>query len=470
VYHVSGHCSISVVVDGFCMLGASFGLYSFKIAAFQKIGDKIAHDLQLISQVPVRHIRAKLLVYCVNARFDYFMGTADLTSILPQAEAIDRMVDNSVGQLLGWDAAQQFGTALDQLRLPIRKGGWGLHSKVHSAPAAVLGAFFRFRQWAVEHPELLQDPIYGKALGSDPTSFQYRYYHSYAKEKDLFPTLISPPDSISTPSGHVPQVLGVPCPSVLASWPVECLPLHRRLYAHTVDTRFRSLCATLQLSADHHVPRIESLAKQSCPANSKGCPFKPMINGSSDNDIVSLFHPPMSLMSLRANQDFYELSNMTFSVITSLQCGIPMPPHVLRAAATWPQGFDSFGHQALNSSAENLRISTHDEVVRKMRSVLAQQGLTVTCKGRDIPRSGALPHPQQRVTFIFPPQACASVKLLALCLIDLVSYWMFRLYTAPHIQLFVVFLSIKTRYQLLRIERSGPTRIITVAAVWLLDH
>ena len=115
----------------------------------------------------------------------------------------------------------------------------------------------------------------------------------------------------------------------------------------------------------------------------------------------------MSLMSLRANQDFYELQNMTFSIITSLQCGVPLSAHVLRSAATWPPDFDLFGHQALNSSIENLRISTHDEVVRKMRTVLAQLGRTVTCRSRDIPRSGAHPRPQQRGDiYISTPGLC----------------------------------------------------------------
>ena len=94
----------------------------------------------------------------------------------------------------------------------------------------------------------------------------------------------------------------------------------------------------------------------------------PQSKGNSDKE-ATLFHAPMSLMSLRANQDFYELQNMTFSIITSLQCGAPMTAHVLHAAAQWPPHFDLFGHQALNSSLENVRISTHDEVVRKMRSV-----------------------------------------------------------------------------------------------------
>ena len=167
VYNVSPDCSIPVVSDGFCMLGAPFGLESFKSSVLKKLRDKIAHDLQLITEIPVCHIRAKLLVYCVNARFDYFMGTMDLPTILPQAADIDGMVKDSVSTLLGWENIPERAPAFDQLRLPIRKGGWGLHSKVHSAPAAVLGAFSRFRQWVVEHPELFHDPLYGKALGLD---------------------------------------------------------------------------------------------------------------------------------------------------------------------------------------------------------------------------------------------------------------------------------------------------------------
>ena len=195
-------------------------------------------------------------------------------------------------------------------------------------PATVLSV-------AAEHPELLHDPLYGNALGSGPSSFKYRYYssiYSYVEEKDLFPRSVSQPELISTPKGPVPKVLVVPPPSELATWPVECFSLQRRLYAHTVEQCFDKLCATLRLSGDSHVARLESLAKQHYPATSKGCPFMPK-TVSSDKE-ATLFHAPMSLMSLRANQDFYELQNMTFCIVTSLQCGVPLPAHVLRAAAT----------------------------------------------------------------------------------------------------------------------------------------
>ena len=107
------------------MLGAPFGQESFKVAVFKKIGDKISHDLQLISQIPACHIRAKLLIYCVNARFDYFMGTADMATILPHATVIDNIVKASAARLLGWEVTHELAPAFDQLRLPIRKGGWG---------------------------------------------------------------------------------------------------------------------------------------------------------------------------------------------------------------------------------------------------------------------------------------------------------------------------------------------------------
>ena len=91
--------------------------------------------------------------------------------------------------------------------------------------------------------------------------------HSYVQEKDLFPTLVSPPDLIATPTGHVPQVLGIPCPSVLGSWPVETLPLQRRWYAHVVDHLFTSLSATLRQSGDDHVARLESLVETAWPSH-----------------------------------------------------------------------------------------------------------------------------------------------------------------------------------------------------------
>ena len=86
-------------------------------------------DLHLLATVPHLHLRAKLLTYCTNIRFAYFMGTDRLSMVMPYADMVDHLIHDATCDLLGWPRGADSHNTVVQLRLPIAQGGWSLHSK-----------------------------------------------------------------------------------------------------------------------------------------------------------------------------------------------------------------------------------------------------------------------------------------------------------------------------------------------------
>ena len=114
--------------------------------------------------------------------------------------------------------------------------------------------------------------------------------------------------------------------------------------------------------------------------------------GKNRDDPSNLFHAPMSLMALWSSLEFYELSIPTFLVISALQCGMAVPSSITQASNWFPH-FDPFGHITLNTSLENARIHTHDQVVHILASTFPALGLSATDKVSAIPTLASGPHP-----------------------------------------------------------------------------
>ena len=124
---------------------------------YTKIVDDIRQDLTVLESIEPLHIRAKLLTYCVNTRFDYFLSTDSLATMLPFADEVDTSVESAICKMLQWrNDNGEATTALSQLRLSISKGDWGVRSMVHSAQAAILGMHLSYFKWSATHEDALR--------------------------------------------------------------------------------------------------------------------------------------------------------------------------------------------------------------------------------------------------------------------------------------------------------------------------
>ena len=71
----------------------------------------------------------------------FFSG---LDVALPAARQVDHIINQNICLWLNWPLLPVSNNAVLQLRLPLTKGGWGLHSKMLQAFPAALGAFLVF--------------------------------------------------------------------------------------------------------------------------------------------------------------------------------------------------------------------------------------------------------------------------------------------------------------------------------------
>ena len=116
--------------------------------------ERILTDLARLDDIPHRHLRSKLAIYCCNGRLSYFMRLANLQTSLPEAQRFDQAMATFFRQTLRFPPPGQYGMryalyelAIQQLRFPINDGGWGLSSAHLSAPCALYGGIGSFVHW-----------------------------------------------------------------------------------------------------------------------------------------------------------------------------------------------------------------------------------------------------------------------------------------------------------------------------------
>ena len=91
----------------------------------------------------------------------------------------------------------------------------------------------------------------------------------------------------------------------------------------------------------------------------------------------------MSLLSLNSP---FELTNTTFGLITSLQCGVPLPAKWLPPLSSGSIAQDDHGYSAINVGKGNFRTASHDHSVHRLGDNIRRQSLILTTQARSIPR------------------------------------------------------------------------------------
>ena len=151
---IGDHGRIPVAREGLKVLGGAVGTDAFCTGVFQKQVERILTDLARLDDIPHRHLRSKLAIYCCNGRLSYFMRLANLQTSLPEAQRFDQAMAAFFRQTLRFPPPGQYGMryalyelAIQQLRFPINDGGWGLSSAHLSAPCALYGGIGSFVHW-----------------------------------------------------------------------------------------------------------------------------------------------------------------------------------------------------------------------------------------------------------------------------------------------------------------------------------
>ena len=71
--------------------------------------ERILTDLARLHDIPHRHLRSKLAIYCCNGRLSYFKRLANLQTSLPEAQLFDQAMAAFFRQTLRFPPPGQYG-------------------------------------------------------------------------------------------------------------------------------------------------------------------------------------------------------------------------------------------------------------------------------------------------------------------------------------------------------------------------
>ena len=385
VLPITTNVQIPVVTQGVKILGVPFGTLTYRKEVFSQIVQKISHDLVLLRDIDQLHIRSKLLIYCVNVRFDYFLGTDSFQLLLTMASELDSLIAGSVIESLHWDDSLALGEisvtqAIQQLRLPISRGGWGIRSIVHSTFSASAGLVFSFLKWLdTFKTDFATNPFVLEALTTIPFS-KALYLETIQAAPDYNINLLY---TAPTPQGDgkVVPFEGLPHPAVVTNWSASVLPTRQQIAGHLNNESLTSFKLTLSSA---HCSRVQHLSRYSTPATQPASDLFPPDPTTAD---LSISHSPMSLMTLTCRQ---ELSNRALAIVTCLQCGLSIPPFWLPPSIQSTHAdetFDWTGHLILNKVGHSQRYSTHNRINQNMAEEFTNIGARASADPRQVPRA-----------------------------------------------------------------------------------
>ena len=297
--------------------------------------------------------------------FDSFMAA---TLDFPQAFHSDAM-------------GPSYSRALQQIRLGIKQGGYGLTSAALLVPAALYAAICAFTKWLHEESHL---PLRDLDWLSDHTARHpliFRHIH-VSMETTLAEleanwgfesTAHCPPGNRLEPdSRSIPNVHGI------VDWDPKLLPgQHHLVSLMKIDVRaafFNSLPATDKT-------RLKSVSLQRTLADSTASDFGTSSLSSSN----SLKQCPMGLFALTCP---YELSNQAVLTSSALLFGYPVPhARYLKAREPDYHGIDLWGDALLNvpSHAAGSWHSSHNRIAQELAHIATAGGIPTTAIETQIP-------------------------------------------------------------------------------------
>ena len=146
--------SLPIVKDRRKVLGGVVGSESFCSEVYCRNMAKIVQDVEHLELVDSLHLQSKLAVYCCNTRISYFLRLALLLTSSAWTVKYNEAFECVFRLVLHFPLDSQdplvspsYDSALEQLCLPIMKGGFGLASAEATAPGGLYLAVVRFACW-----------------------------------------------------------------------------------------------------------------------------------------------------------------------------------------------------------------------------------------------------------------------------------------------------------------------------------
>ena len=164
---------------------------------------EIASELNKLAEFPHHHHRAKIVTYATNARFNYFARTWPRELSEYAAQAMDTLIDSFLQKMIPKPAASDIQQvlldpsqphprtklAIEQIRLNLSHGGWGLRSHKLHLDAAVYSSTAGFLRWMRTRTSTSLQQFLGTPYenGNEDDLVQYEHRHLTGSQDGLVP-------------------------------------------------------------------------------------------------------------------------------------------------------------------------------------------------------------------------------------------------------------------------------------------
>ena len=410
--------------DGIEVLGAPIGTRSFEQQVADNLLAEIASELDKVAQFPYHHHRAKIVTYSTNARFNYFARTWPRELGEYAAQAVDTLMDSFLQKVIPKPAASDIQRvllapsqthprtrlAIEQIRLNLTHGGWGLRSHKLHLDAAVYSSTACFLRWmrtrtSISLQQFLGAP-YEHGDENDLVQFQPRYLTGSQESmvpigdpitvdlifaiKELeatkcFQFRSDVPTSTddqtwnsSTAHGDSPTTSTLPSLVAILEWPKEAKFPQQHHISHFLSQHAKQ--DLMQKLDSHGRHRLEELQRKSWPQYDRNS----TVAFCDSKCTKRLNVTPRCLMALTT---CYYLNNRDFDDIEGFYLGLEIQS--LRDRRTL-QNLDEHGDKALASSVYVgcTRCMSHDNLADFIATLVRKSGLRyVSTTPHEIPRS-----------------------------------------------------------------------------------
>ena len=375
--------------DGLKILGCPIGTARFCQDVLKRTAAKIEEDLNVLRDFPSLHHRIKLATYCSNTRATYFLRAAAMAVSTPIMRNVDDSFDSFMAATLDFpedysngDKQVHYSRALQQIRLGIKQGGYGLTSAALIVPAALYAAICAFTRWLHHETHLSLKDLDWLSEHTSKHALHFRHIHDSldsslsALESDwgFKGTNVCPEegDCLQPTSREIPNAQG------LVEWEYKKLPSQHHL-VNLMKIKVRETFLNTLTPLDQS--RLAAVSLQRSPAHSPDS----ALGTSSLSTSNTLKQSPMGLFALTCSN---ELSNPAVLTSSALLFGYPVP-HALFLEQNDPAytGIDVWGDSLLNSSthAAGTWHTSHNRLAEELAQIATSGGISTTAIEAQIP-------------------------------------------------------------------------------------
>ena len=391
---LSPDITLPFLADGILALGCPLGSPEFQQSVKAKLFDDIQSELDTLLSFPYHHHRSKIVTFATNARFTYHSRCWPVSLLSQAAAEMDAQLDSFLCTSLPFfhrpsslSLSTRHDSAMQQIRLNLSYGGWGLRSHSDHLAAAVYSSIAELFRWLHSRESGSLSGWLGFDLaatdleslinlnGTLIQDLQWAIHQLQSRWSFSLCERPPPPSSVDLsvelPRRQASRVSSASIPSLrgILHWPSDARFPRQHNISHFISARLWTClrqssqldprdCARLDAVCRYEVPLRLPHSALSCPASSK-----------------SVSVTPRSLMALTC---LFYLDNADFLDLEALFLGLPVPSLLSSLPASSLSSHGALGDFQFSSSthAGHTRKQTHDQLAALIGDMARRAGFS----------------------------------------------------------------------------------------------